>query len=422
MRDSITSVVKYNLSNTRNFIAMKALRNYLNRIKPNFEPGGKLQAFQSVFDGFETFLYTPNTTSKSGVHIHDSLDSKRVMIMVVLALMPCLLFGMYNTGYQNWLAAGATEFPFWQLMFYGFLAVLPRIVVTYVVGLGIEFVVAQWRHEEIQEGFLVTGILIPLICPIETPLWMLAVATAFSVIFVKEVFGGTGYNVFNVALVTRAFLFFAYPAQMSGDKVFVSTNSICGLGYDLPDAFTGATPLGQIATFAGGKLELLNIQGNPISTWDAFLGLIPGSFGETSTLCILIGAAILLITGMASWRIMLSVIAGGLLMGWIANVFQTPTYPASFLSPVDQLLFGGFAFAAVFMATDPVTAARTGAGKYIYGLLVGVMAVLIRTYNNGYPEGAMLAVLLANALAPLIDYCVVQANVSRRMRRLKARA
>lgn len=401
---------------------MKALRNYLNRIKPNFEPGGKLHAFQSVFDGFETFLYTPNTTSKSGVHIHDSLDSKRVMIMVVLALMPCLLFGMYNTGYQNWLAAGATEFPFWSLMLYGFLAVLPRIVVTYVVGLGIEFVVAQWRREEIQEGFLVTGILIPLICPIETPLWMLAVATAFSVIFVKEVFGGTGYNVFNVALVTRAFLFFAYPAQMSGDKVFVSTNSICGLGYDLPDAFTGATPLGQIATFTGGKLELLNIQGNPISTWDAFLGLIPGSFGETSTLCILIGAAILLITGMASWRIMLSVVAGGLLMGWVANIFQTPTYPASFLSPVDQLLFGGFAFAAVFMATDPVTAARTGVGKYIYGLLVGVVAVLIRTYNNGYPEGAMLAVLLANALAPLIDYCVVQTNVSRRMRRLKARA
>lgn len=401
---------------------MKALRNYLNRVKPNFEPDGKLHAFRSVFDGFETFLYTPNTTSKSGTHIHDSLDSKRVMIIVVLALMPCLLFGMYNTGYQNWLAAGATEFPFWQLMAYGFLAVLPRIVVTYVVGLGIEFVVAQWRREEIQEGFLVTGILIPLICPVETPLWMLAVATAFSVIFVKEVFGGTGYNVFNVALVTRAFLFFAYPAQMSGDKVFVSTNSICGLGHNLPDAFSGATPLGQIATFTGGNLELLNIQGNPISTWDAFLGLIPGSFGETSTLCILIGAAILLITGMASWRIMLSVVAGGLLMGWIANVFQTPTYPASFLNPLDQLLFGGFAFAAVFMATDPVTAARTGVGKYIYGLLVGVVAVLIRTYNNGYPEGAMLAVLLANALAPLIDYCVVQANVSRRMRRLKARA
>lgn len=401
---------------------MKALRNYLNRIKPNFEPDGKLHAFRSVFDGFETFLYTPNTTSTSGVNIHDSLDSKRVMIIVVLALMPCLLFGMYNTGYQNWLAAGATEFPFWQIMAYGFLAVLPRIIVSYVVGLGIEFVVAQWRREEIQEGFLVTGILIPLICPVETPLWMLAVATAFSVIFVKEVFGGTGYNVFNVALVTRAVLFFGYPAQMSGDKVFVSTNSICGLGFDLPDGFSGATPLGQIASFAGGNLELLNLKGNPISTWDAFLGLIPGSFGETSTLAILIGAVILLATGIASWRIMLSVGAGGLLMGWIANVFATPTYPASFLNPLDQLLFGGFAFAAVFMATDPVTAARTGAGKYVYGLLVGVVAILIRTYNNGYPEGAMLAVLLANALAPLIDYCVVQLNVSRRMRRLRRAA
>ncbi|MDE5666164.1 NADH:ubiquinone reductase (Na(+)-transporting) subunit B [uncultured Duncaniella sp.] len=396
---------------------MKALRNYLNRIKPNFEPDGKLHAFRSVFDGFETFLYTPNTTSTSGVNIHDSLDSKRVMIIVVLALMPCLLFGMYNAGYQNWLAAGATEFPFWQLMAYGFLAVLPRIVVAYVVGLGIEFVVAQWRREEIQEGFLVTGILIPLICPIETPLWMLAVATAFSVVFVKEVFGGTGYNVFNVALVTRAVLFFGYPAQMSGDKVFVSTNSICGLGFDLPDGFSGATPLGQIASFTGGNLELLNLKGNPVSTWDAFLGLIPGSFGETSTLAILIGAVLLLATGIASWRIMLSVVAGGLFMGWVANVFETPAYPASFLDPVDQLLFGGFAFAAVFMATDPVTAARTNPGKYIYGFLVGAVAIIIRTYNNGYPEGAMLAVLLGNALAPLIDYCVVQLNVSRRMRR-----
>ncbi|MDE6089894.1 MAG: NADH:ubiquinone reductase (Na(+)-transporting) subunit B [Duncaniella sp.] len=401
---------------------MKSLRNYLDRIKPNFEPDGKLHAFHSVFDGLETFLYTPNTTSTSGVNVHDSLDSKRVMIIVVLALMPCLLFGMYNAGYQNWLAAGATDFPFWQLMAYGFLAVLPRIIVAYVVGLGIEFVVAQWRHEEIQEGFLVTGILIPLICPVETPLWMLAVATAFSVIFVKEVFGGTGYNIFNVALVTRAVLFFGYPAQMSGDKVFVSSRAICGLGFDLPDGFSGATPLGQIASFTGGNLELLNLKGNPISTWDAFLGLIPGSFGETSTLAILLGAVLLLATGIASWRIMLSVIAGGLFMGWVANVFQTPTYPASFLDPFDQLLFGGFAFAAVFMATDPVTAARTNPGKYVYGFLVGVVAVLIRTYNNGYPEGAMLAVLLANALAPLIDYCVVQLNVSRRMRRQRRTA
>lgn len=402
---------------------MKALRKYLDRVKPNFEPGGKLQSLQSVFDGFETFLFTPNTTSGAGaVNIHDSLDSKRIMIIVVLALMPCLLFGMYNTGYQNWMAAGATDFPFWQLMAYGFLAVLPRILVAYVVGLGIEFAVAQWRHEEIQEGFLVTGILIPLICPVEIPLWMLAVATAFSVIFVKEVFGGTGYNVFNVALVTRAFLFFAYPAQMSGDKVFVASNKILGLGHDLPDGFSGATPLGQIASFTGDKLELVNLRGDVVSAWDAFIGLIPGSFGETSTLCILIGAIILLATGIASWRIMISVIAGGLLMGWIANVFHTPTYPASFLSPVDQLLLGGFAFAAVFMATDPVTAARTNAGKYIYGLLVGIVAVLIRTYNNGYPEGAMLAVLLANALAPLIDYCVVQTNIARRRNRLRVRA
>jgi NADH:ubiquinone oxidoreductase, Na(+)-translocating, B subunit len=402
---------------------VKALRNYLNRVKPNFEPGGKLHAFRSVFDGFETFLFTPNTTSTSGVNIHDSLDSKRVMIIVVLALMPCLLFGMYNTGYQNWLGAGAQSFPFWEIMLYGFLAILPRIVVTYVVGLGIEFIVAQWRREEIQEGFLVTGILVPLICPIETPLWMLAVATAFSVIFVKEVFGGTGYNIFNVALVTRAFLFFAYPAQMSGDNVFVSTKPILGIGNNVTfaDGISGATPLGQIATSAAGE-QPLNIVGDPITTWDAFLGLIPGSFGETSTLCILIGAIILLWTGIASWRVMLSVIAGGLLMGWIANVFETPTYPASFMSPIDQLLYGGFAFAAVFMATDPVTAARTGTGKYIYGFLVGVIAILIRVYNTGYPEGAMLAVLLMNAFAPLIDYCVVQANINRRLRRARSEA
>ncbi|MDE6556917.1 MAG: NADH:ubiquinone reductase (Na(+)-transporting) subunit B [Duncaniella sp.] len=400
---------------------MQSLRKYLDSLRPHFQEGGKLHNFESVFDGFETFLFTPSSTSQSGVNIHDALDSKRIMIIVVVSLLPCLLFGMYNTGYQNAVAAGASTIPFWPTFFYGFFAVLPRIIVAYVVGLGIEFTVAQMRHEEIQEGFLVTGILIPLICPIETPLWMLAVATAFSVIFVKEVFGGTGYNVFNVALVTRAFLFFAYPAQMSGDKVFVASGKIFGLGYDLPDTFTGATPLGQIATFAGDRLEVLNLQDKVISTWDAFLGLIPGSMGETSTLCVLIGAVILLATGIASWRIMLSVIVGGLAMGWIANIFQTPTYPGSFLSPLDQLLYGGFAFAAVFMATDPVTAARTGTGKYIYGLLVGVVAVLIRVYNNGYPEGAMLAVLLANALAPLIDYCVVQANVSRRMARMKKR-
>lgn len=404
---------------------MKALRKYLDRVKPNFEPGGKLHSFQSVFDGFETFLYTPNTTSRRGaVNIHDSLDSKRIMIIVVLALVPCLLFGMYNTGYQNWLAAGAVEFPFWQLMAYGFLAVIPRIIVAYVVGLGIEFAVAQMRHEEIQEGFLVTGILIPLICPVETPLWMIAVATAFSVIFVKEVFGGTGYNVFNVALVTRAFLFFAYPAQMSGDKVFVASGKMLGIGSEI-DGLTCATPLGQVATSgatdaAGVASAMTDIAGDPVSLWHMFLGLIPGSFGETSTLCILIGALILLFTGIASWRIVLSVFAGGAVMALIANWCATPTYPASFLTVGEQLCLGGFAFAAVFMAPDPVTSCRTNTGKYIYGFLVGVVAILIRTYNNGYPEGAMLAVLLMNALAPLIDYCVVEANVRRRLARTKA--
>ncbi|MDE7153948.1 MAG: NADH:ubiquinone reductase (Na(+)-transporting) subunit B [Muribaculaceae bacterium] len=399
---------------------MKALRNFLNKIKPNFEEGGKLHAFRSVFDGFETFLYTPETTSTSGVHIHDSRDSKRTMIIVVLALMPCLLFGMYNAGYQNWLAAGATVFPFWEIMAYGCLAVLPTLAVAYIVGLGIEFAVAQWRGEEIQEGFLVTGILIPLICPVDTPLWMIAVATAFSVIFVKEVFGGTGYNILNVALVTRAFLFFAYPASMSGDKVFVPSDSILGLGHNLPESFTGATPLGQVATASGGDVAITDITGKAVSTCDMFLGLIPGSFGETSTLCILIGALILLIAGIANWRIILSVFAGGAFMAWIAHSFETPTYPASYLTVADQLCLGGFAFAAVFMATDPVTAARTTVGKYIYGFLVGVIAIIIRTYNNGYPEGAMLAVLLMNAFAPLIDYCVVQVNINRRLKRIKA--
>lgn len=396
------------------------LRKYLNKIKPHFMPGGKLQAFRSVFDGFETFLYTPADTARSGVHVHDAIDSKRVMIIVVVALIPCLLFGMYNTGYQNFIGSGLSP-EFWPMMAYGLMAILPKIIVTYAVGLGIEFTVAQWRGEEIQEGFLVTGILVPLICPVTTPLWMLAVATAFAVIFAKEVFGGTGFNIVNIALITRAFLFFSYPAAMSGDRAFIASHPILGLGGEVKfaDGFSGATPLGQIAT---GSVDITNSVGDPVSTWDAFLGLIPGSFGETSTLCILIGAAILLITGIASWRIMLSVFVGGLFMGWIAHTFASPTYPASQLSPLDQLVYGGFAFAAVFMATDPVTAARTGVGKYIYGFLVGVIAILIRVYNNGYPEGAMLAVLLMNVMAPLIDYCVVQANVCRRLNRVKIKA
>lgn len=390
----------------------------MERIRPSFEAGGRLHAFRSVYEGMDTFLFTPRQTAAArGAQIHDALDSKRIMIMVIVALLPCFFFGMYNTGYQHWLAAGATSFPFWELMLYGFLAILPCVIVTYAVGLGIEFAFAQWRGEEIQEGFLVTGLMIPLILPVDTPVWMVAVATAFAVIFAKEVFGGTGYNIFNVALVARAFLFFAYPAQMSGDSVFVSHGSMLGVGDAVADGFSCATPLGQIASATGGDFALQGINGASISAWDAFLGLIPGSFGETSVLCILIGAAVLLLTRVASWRIMLSVVLGGLAMGWLANVCATPTYPASYLSPLDQLLYGGFAFAAVFMATDPVTAARTRKGQYVYGFLIGVIAVLIRTYNAGYPEGAMLAVLLMNAFAPLIDYFVVQANIRRRRRR-----
>ena len=390
----------------------------MERIRPSFEAGGRLHAFRSVYEGMDTFLFTPRQTAAArGAQIHDALDSKRIMIMVIVALLPCFFFGMYNTGYQHWLAAGATSFPFWELMLYGFLAILPCVIVTYAVGLGIEFAFAQWRGEEIQEGFLVTGLMIPLILPVDTPVWMVAVATAFAVIFAKEVFGGTGYNIFNVALVARAFLFFAYPAQMSGDSVFVSHGSMLGVGDALADGFSCATPLGQIASATGGDFALQGINGASISAWDAFLGLIPGSFGETSVLCILIGAAVLLLTRVASWRIMFSVVLGGLAMGWLANVCATPTYPASYLSPLDQLLYGGFAFAAVFMATDPVTAARTRKGQYVYGFLIGVIAVLIRTYNAGYPEGTMLAVLLMNAFAPLIDYFVVQANIRRRRRR-----
>ncbi len=394
---------------------MKALRNYLNTIKPNFEKGGKLAMFHSVFEGFETFLFVPNHTSKSGVHIHDSVDSKRTMTVVILALMPALLFGMYNIGYQHNLAIG-TDPGFIMTFVFGFLAVLPKIIVSYVVGLGIEFAIAQVKGHEIQEGFLVSGILIPLIVPIDTPLWMIAVATAFAVVFAKEVFGGTGYNIFNVALVTRAFLFFAYPAAMSGDKVFVRTGDTFGLGSgNVVDAFSGATPLGQIATSTTAEPHMTDILGNAISSMDMFIGLIPGSIGETSTLAILIGAAILIFTGIGSWKTMLSVFVGGGAMAALFNVFGTTA--AMNVSPLDHLLLGGFAFGAVFMATDPVTSARTETGKYIYGFLIGVMAIFIRVLNPGYPEGMMLAILLLNAFAPLIDFYVVDSNVKRRLKR-----
>ena len=382
---------------------MKALRNYIDKIKPNFEEGGKYQAFRSVFDGFETFLFVPNTTSKTGTHIHDAIDSKRIMSLVVIALIPALLFGMYNVGYQHYLAAGV-EGSFIEKFVYGFLAVLPKIVVSYVVGLGIEFVVAQWKKEEIQEGFLVSGMLIPMIVPVDCPLWMLAVATAFSVIFAKEVFGGTGMNIFNPALITRAFLFFAYPTKMSGDAVWVSGDSICGFGKTV-DGLTAATPLG-----------IAKVAECPDFSLDMVTGFIPGSIGETSVIAIAIGAVILLWSGVASWKTMLSVFVGGAFMGWVFNTIGPDTAIAH-MPWYQHLCLGGFCFGAVFMATDPVTSSRTENGKFVYGFLIGAMAIIIRVLNPGYPEGMMLAILLMNIFAPLIDYVVVQGNISRRAKR-----
>ena len=391
---------------------MNSLRNYLNKIKPKFEKGGKFQAFHSFYEGMETFLFVPNSTSKTGVNIHDSIDSKRIMSFVVIALIPALLFGMYNVGYQHFKLNGILEEAnFAELFGYGFLAVLPKIIVSYMVGLGIEFIVAQWKGEEIQEGFLVTGLIIPLIIPIGCPLWMLAIATAFAVIFAKEIFGGTGMNFLNVAIVARAFLFFSYPTKMSGDAVWVSSNSILGLGKDMADGITCATPLGQAAT---------NVNINT-SLWDQFIGLIPGSIGETSVIAIAIGAVILLWTGIASWKTMISVFVGGALTAFLFNKIGDPQNAVAMMPWYQHLILGGFCFGAVFMATDPVTSARTETGKYIYGFLIGVVAIMVRVMNPGYPEGMMLAILLMNAFAPLIDYCVVQNNISKRLKRIKSK-
>ena len=399
---------------------MNALRKQIDKIKPAFTKGGRFSALESVFDGFETFLFVPNTTSKRrGTHVHDAIDSKRTMSVVIFALLPALLFGMYNVGLQHNIALGVTA-GFWSTFFYGFLSVLPQIVVSYAVGLGIEFIIAQLKHEEIQEGFLVTGILIPMIIPVETPLWMMAIATAFAVVFAKEVFGGTGYNVFNVALITRAFLFFSYPAAMSGDSVWVRLGSTFGLGGEgkVVDGFSGATPLGQVA--AGNVADIHNTLGNPLTDWDAFLGFLPGSVGEVSTLAILIGAAILIFTGIASYKIMVSGVVGAVVMALGFNAIGATV--AMQLSPLHHLLYGGFAFGIVFMATDPVTAARTETGKWIYGFLIGVMVVFIRVLNAGYAEGMMLAILLMNTFAPLIDYIVVERNAQKRLARLSAKA
>ena len=378
---------------------MKAIRKILDNIKPHVQKGGKFEMLHSTYDAIETLFFVSDKVTTKGSHIRDGVDMKRTMIWVVLALVPIMLFGMWNVGRLHFLSQGVTA-EFWEIFFYGFLKVLPIIIVTYVVGLGIEIIFAQKRGHEVNEGFFVSGMLIPLLLPPDIPLWMVAVATAFAVIIGKEVFGGTGMNILNPALTARAFLFFAYPSDMSGDKVWIS---------DKADAFSGATPLGDALV---GNLDALP------SPLEMFIGTIPGSIGETSTLLIIVGGLILLGTGVASWRIMLSTVVGAMVMGGLFNLWGLNDYmniPAHY-----HLIMGGFAFGAVFMATDPVTASQTNRGKYIYGFLIGLIAVLIRVFNPAYPEGMMLAILLMNVFAPLIDHYVVESNIKKRLKRAKA--
>ena len=373
-----------------------------------FERGGKLGFLHSSVDAFDTFLRVPGTVTSKGAHVRDAVDLKRIMIIVVVALIPAALFGMWNVGYQHCLATGET-WGLFQNFWYGFLKVLPLYIVAYVVGLGIEFASAQIRNEEVNEGYLVSGMLIPLIVPVDVPLWTLAIAVAFAVLFGKEVFGGTGMNFLNPALLCRAFLFFAYPSKMSGSSVWVSLKS----GESLIDGATGATPL----SFASEGLDAMNNAGVQygMSAWDMFAGLVPGSVGETSVIAILIGAVILLWTGVASWKIMVSSVAGALFVGWLGNFFGATTVPAYY-----QLIMGGFAFGTVFMATDPVTSAQTECGKWIYGFLIGALCVIVRLFNPGYAEGMMLAILLMNTFAPLIDHYVTDAAISRRAKMRRA--
>ena len=370
------------------------LRKFIDKIKPNFEEGGKLYCFHSFFDAMETFFYVPNKVTINGSHVRDAVDMKRNMIYVLIALIPCFLFGTWNIGYQHFHSHGI-DATLWQNFGYGLLKVIPLYLVSYIVGLGIEIIFAQVRKEEVNEGYFVTGFLIPLIVPADIPLWMLALAVAFAVIIGKEVFGGSGMNVVNPALLARAFLFFSYPSQMSGDGIWIAEKA---------DAYSGATPLGTLLN--GGTVEQLP------SMMEMFIGTIPGSVGETSKIAILIGALFLLLTGVASLRIMLSTFVGAAALGLLFTAIGVSDVPFYY-----HYLMGGFMFGAVFMATDPVTAAQTNKGKVIYGFLIGAMAVLIRVANPGYPEGMMLAILLLNVFAPLIDYCVVAMNISKRKKR-----
>lgn len=398
---------------------MKVLENLLGKVKPNFEKGGKLEKYWPVFDALETFAFVPGHTTQRGTHVRDGIDMKRTMFMVIVALIPPLLFGIYNTGYQHYLAAGI-DAGFWDMCLFGFGKILPLIIVSYGVGLGVEFVFTIIKSHAINEGFLVSGMLIPLIMPVDIPLWMVAVATAFSVVFVKEVFGGTGMNILNVALTARAFLFFAYPTEMSGDKVWISTDGLA----QTVDGYTGETLLAQ-AIEKGAQFS--DVTGTAYSSvgesfMASFIGFIPGSLGETSALAILIGAVILLITGIASWRIILTGVLGGMAMGLIFNILGPQFFPENLYLQVPwwhQLVMGGFIFGIVYMATDPVTATQTNTGKWIYGFLIGLLGILIRVVNPAYPEGIMMAILFMNVMAPTIDHYVIQANIKRRLKRLK---
>ena len=388
---------------------MNGLRNFVDKIKPTFEKGGKLGFLHSTFDAFETFLFVPNTVTRRGAHVRDCVDLKRVMIMVVIALVPAMLFGIWNTGYQHSLAFGL-DWGFWNIVLYGLVKVLPLYIVSYLVGLGIEFVSAQIQGHEVNEGYLVSGMLIPLIVPVDVPLWMLAIAVAFAVIIGKEVFGGTGMNIWNPALLTRAFLFFSYPSKMSGDTVwtggvtrFMNEGVAYQAGNGLVDGFSGATPLAD-PTLANLEPQFM----------DMVLGTIPGSVGETSVIAILIGAFILIWTGVASWKIMVSSVVGGLAIGYLGYAVGATDLPGYY-----QLVMGGFLFGTVFMATDPVTSAQTECGKWIYGFLVGALAVTVRLWNPGYPEGMMLAILLMNTFAPLIDHYVIESSIKRRAKKVK---
>lgn len=390
---------------------MKAIQKIFDNIKPNFQKGGKLEKLHSVYDGFYTFMFVPAEVTKSGTHVRDTIDMKRTMIIVVLAMVPALLFGMWNVGYQHFVQTGA-DVSFMETFMFGAIRVLPIVVVSYGVGLAIEFAVAQMKGHPINEGYLVSGMLIPLVLPVDIPLWMVAAASAFAVIIGKEVFGGSGMNLLNPALTARAFLFFAYPTYMSGNRVWVADSGTV-------DGVTGETILGSLA--AGTNVVGTAVEDAAMRSYsimDTFLGFIPGSIGETSTLAILIGAAILILTGIGSWRIMLSAVIGGAVMGFIFNAFAVN---ALMSFPWWQHMFvGGFAFGVVFMATDPVSAAQTTKGKWIYGFLVGFFAIMIRVFNPAYPEGIMLAILLMNVFAPLIDHYVVEGNVKKRLKRLKS--